>query len=253
MKVTFLGTGTSQGIPVIGCTDTVCLSTDPRDDRLRSSVLIEWDNYAYVIDCGPDFRQQMLSAKVININGILFTHYHADHTAGLDDIRPYSHKNGKVQFYAKNDVIENLKERFRYIFATKNRYIGAPNVVLNEITNRSFNLKNIKVMPIEVNHGEQKIFGYRFNDFAYITDAKTITTKEREKLQNLKVIVVNALRIDEHPTHFNLQQSLDFIKKIKPEQAYLTHISHKLGFHSEISKILPKNVSLAFDGLSIQI
>jgi len=253
MKVTFLGTGTSQGIPVIGCTDAVCLSTDPRDNRLRSSVLIEWDNYAYVIDCGPDFRQQMLSAKVININGILFTHYHADHTAGLDDIRPYSHKNGKVQFYAKNDVIENLKERFRYIFATKNRYIGAPSVVLNEITNRSFNLKNIKVMPIEVNHGELKIFGYRFNDFAYITDAKTITTKEREKLQNLKVIVINALRIDEHPTHFNLQQSLDFIKKIKPEQAYLTHISHKLGSHSEISKILPKNVSLAFDGLSIQI
>jgi len=253
VKITFLGTGTSQGIPVIGCTHDVCASKDSRDQRLRSSVLIEWDNYSYVIDCGPDFRQQMLNAKVINIHGILFTHYHADHTAGLDDIRPFSHKNGNVQFYAKDDVIENLRERFAYIFATKNRYIGAPRVVLNEITNKSFSLKNMDVMPIEVLHGILKIFGYRFNDFAYITDAKSITTREIKKLQNLKVVVINALRIDSHPTHFNLQQSLDFIEEIKPEKAYLTHISHKLGFHDEVSKILPKNVFLAFDGLSVQI
>ena len=253
MNITFLGTGTSQGIPVIGCTHDVCSSKDPRDQRLRSSVLIEWDNYAYVIDCGPDFRQQMLNAKVINLNGILFTHYHADHTAGLDDIRPFSHKNGNVQFYAKNDVIENLMERFAYIFATENRYTGAPRVVLNEIKNKPFLLKNINVMPIEVLHGTLKIFGYRFNDFAYITDAKNITVKEIEKLKNLKVVVVNALRIDAHPTHFNLQQSLDFIAEIKPERAYLTHISHKLGFHDEVSKILPENVFLAFDSLSVEI
>ena len=253
MKITFLGTGTSQGIPVIGCRSDVCSSDDPRDQRLRSSILVEWDNYAYVIDCGPDFRRQMLDAKVTNINGILFTHYHADHTAGLDDIRPFSHKNGSVQFYAKNDVIENLKERFAYIFATKNRYIGAPNVVLNEITNKPFSLKNINVIPIEVLHGTLKIFGYRFNDFTYITDAKNITAKEMGKLQNLKVVVVNALRIDSHPTHFNLQQSLDFIEEIKPERAFLTHISHKLGFHDEVSKILPENVFLSFDGLTVEM
>ena len=253
MKITFLGTGTSQGIPVIGCTHAVCLSNDPKDRRLRSSVLVEWDNYTYVIDCGPDFRQQMLNAKVQNINGILFTHYHADHTAGLDDIRPFSHKNGNVLFYAKSDVIENLEERFKYIFTKKNRYIGAPNVILNEIKNRSFQLKNLKVIPIEILHGKLKIFGYRFNDFAYITDAKTITNKEIEKLDKLEVLVINSLRIDEHPTHFNLQQSLDFIKEVKPKRAYLTHISHKLGFHAEVSKILPENVYLAFDGLNIQI
>ncbi len=253
MKLTFLGTGTSQGIPVIGCTNDVCLSKDPKDKRLRSSVLIEWDNYTYVIDCGPDFRQQMLNSKVKNINGILFTHFHADHTAGLDDIRPFSHKNGHVLFYAKNDVIENLMERFKYIFTISNKYIGAPNVILNEIENKSFHLDNIKVTPIEVLHGKLKIFGFRFNDFAYITDAKTITNKEIEKLDKLEVLVVNALRIDEHPTHFNLQQSLDFIEEVKPKRAYLTHISHKLGFHAEVSKILPENVFLAFDGLTIQI
>lgn len=253
MKVTFLGTGTSQGIPVIGSTHAVCLSKDPKDKRLRSSILIEWDDYAYVIDCGPDFRQQMLAAKVTNIDGILFTHFHADHTAGLDDIRPFSLKNGNVQFYAKNDVVENLKERFQYIFATENRYAGAPTVVVNEITNKPFPLKNINIVPIEVLHGTLKIFGYRFRDFAYITDAKNITSKEKEKLQNLKVVVINALRIGEHPTHFSLQEALDFIQEIKPEQAYLTHISHRLGFHAEVAKILPDNTSLAFDGLSIEL
>lgn len=253
MKITLLGTGTSQGIPVIGCTHAVCLSKDPKDKRLRSSVLIEWDNYAYVIDCGPDFRQQMLKENVTNINGILFTHYHADHTAGLDDIRPFSYKNGNVLFYAKYDVIENLKERFGYIFATKNKYIGAPTVVFKEIENKPFQLQNLKVIPIEVLHGELKIFGYRFNDFAYITDAKIIANKELEKLKDLEVIVINTLRIEQHPTHFNLQESLDFIKEIKPKKAYLTHISHKLGFHADISKMLPEGVFLGYDGLSIEI
>ena len=253
MKITLLGTGTSQGIPVIGSTHAVCLSKDPKDKRLRSSVLIEWDDYAYVIDCGPDFRQQMLTANVSNIDGILFTHYHADHTAGLDDIRPFSYKNGNVLFYAKYDVIENIKERFNYIFTTKNKYLGAPTVALNEIENKPFQLQNMRVIPIEVLHGMVKIFGYRFNDFAYITDAKNISDKEIEKLQNLEVVIVNTLRIEEHPTHFNLQESLDFIKKINPKQAYLTHISNKLGFHAEVSKILPENVFLAYDGLSIEI
>jgi phosphoribosyl 1,2-cyclic phosphate phosphodiesterase len=253
LKITFLGTGTSQGIPVIGSDHEVCLSIDRRDKRLRSSILIEWDDYAYVIDCGPDFRQQMLEANVENINGILFTHFHADHTAGLDDIRPFSQMNGNVPFYADRAVIENLKERFNYIFTTKNRYLGSPSVVLNEIKNKTFQLGNMNIIPIEVLHGKLKIFGYRFNNFAYLTDVKTITDTEKEKLLNLEVLVINALRIQEHPTHINLQQALEFIAEINPKQAYLTHISHKLGFHAEVSKMLPKNVFLAYDGLEISI
>lgn len=251
MEITFLGTGTSQGIPVIGSRHEVCLSKDKYDKRLRSSILVAWDDYKYVIDCGPDFRQQMLTEKIDDINGILFTHYHADHTAGLDDIRPFSNINGNVPFFAEKKVIDNLKERFEYIFATKNRYLGAPSVALNEIENKPFQLENMEVIPVEILHGQLKIFGYRFRDFAYITDAKNVEIKEKEKLNNLDVLVVNALRIEDHPTHFNLQEALDFIKEIGPKRAYLTHISHKLGFHSEVSKLLPKNVFLAFDGLKI--
>lgn len=253
MQITFLGTGTSQGIPVIGCTDKVCLSKDKCDKRLRSSILIAWDDFKYVIDCGPDFRQQMLTENIANINGILFTHYHADHTAGLDDIRPFSFINSEVPFYADKKVIENLKERFNYIFATKNRYLGAPSVSLNEIENQPFQLENKIVIPIEINHGNLMIFGYRVDNFAYITDAKTVANKEKEKLKNLDVLVVNSLRINEHPTHFSLQQALDFIEEVNPKRAYLTHISHKLGLHAEVSKTLPQNVFLAYDGLKISI
>lgn len=253
MKITFLGTGTSQGIPVIGSNHEVCLSNDIKDKRLRSSVLVKWDEYTYVIDCGPDFRQQMLKAKVSNIDGILFTHFHADHTAGLDDIRPFSQKNGKVPFYAKNDVVKDLKERFDYIFTTKNKYLGAPNVELIEIDNNPFKLGNKDVVPIEIMHGKLKMFGFRFDKFTYITDAKYISDTEKEKLYNLDVLVLNALRIDTHPTHFNLQEALDLIKELKPKKAYLTHISYKLGFHAEVSKLLPKNVFLAYDGLSIAL
>ncbi len=253
MKITFLGTGTSQGMPVIGCANKVCLSEDLKDKRLRSSVLIAWDSFKYVIDCGPDFRQQMLAAKVDNINGILFTHYHADHTAGIDDIRPFSQKNGNVPFYAQKQVIVNLKERFDYIFTITNKYLGAPNVDLNEIDNKPFKLGNINVVPIEVMHGRLKIFGYRFDKLAYITDANSISQLEKEKLRDLDILVVNALRIDKHPTHFNLQEALDLIKEVNPKKAYLTHISHKLGFHTEVSKLLPENVFLAYDGLSIDI
>lgn len=253
MKLTFLGTGTSQGIPVIGCHDQVCLSDDQRDTRLRSSVLVAWDDYAYVIDCGPDFRQQMLSAKVTHIDGIIFTHYHADHTAGLDDIRPFSLKKGEVSAYAKQDVIENLKDRFDYIFTTKDKYLGAPNVALNEIENKPFVLGNMRVLPIEVVHGKLKMFGFKFENLVYITDAKYISNLEKEKLYNLDVLIINALRIDLHPTHYNLQEALELIAEVKPKKAYLTHISHKLGFHKEVSEKLPKNVFLAYDGLVLDI
>lgn len=253
MKITFLGTGTSQGVPVIGSRHPVCLSVDPKDKRLRSSVLLEWTDSSYVIDCGPDFRQQMLSYGTDRLDGILFTHYHADHTAGLDDVRPYSQRFGEVAFYCDRSVAENLRERFEYIFTTENRYAGAPKVSLNQINQDPFELKGKKIIPIEVMHGNLKIFGFRIDHFAYITDAKTIVDTEKAKLKDLDVLIVNALRIEPHTTHFNLEEALEFIESIKPKKAYITHISHRLGFHRKVSRILPPNVFLAYDGLVLDV
>ncbi len=253
MKITFLGTGTSQGVPVIGSTHEVCLSLDPRDKRLRSSIKIEWGDQVYVIDCGPDFRQQMLNSGTQRLDGILFTHYHADHTAGLDDVRSFSLRQGYVDVYADSDVIANLKERFGYIFATVNRYAGAPNLRVSEFENAPFMLANKKVIPVEVMHGRTRVFGFRIDDFAYITDAKEVSQPEREKLKNLDVLVVNALRIEPHSTHFNLEEALEFTESLRPKKAYFTHISHRLGFHEKVSKDLPENVFLAYDGLSLEL
>lgn len=253
MKITFLGTGTSQGIPVIGSRHQVCLSSDPKDKRLRSSVLLEWADSSYVIDCGPDFRQQMLAYGTDRLDGILFTHYHADHTAGLDDVRPYSQRFGEVAFYCDKGVAENLRERFQYIFATENRYAGAPKVSLNEISHEPFELEGKKIIPIEVMHGNLKILGFRIDHLAYITDAKTIAETEMAKLKNLDVLIINALRIEPHPTHFNLEEALEFIENIKPKKAYITHISHRLGFHRQVSGGLPPNVYLAYDGLVLDV
>ncbi len=253
MKITFLGTGTSQGIPMIANNHPVCHSTDLRDKRLRSSILISWNDINYIIDCSPDFRTQMLRENVQNINGILFTHEHSDHTAGFDDIRPYSYKIGDVPIYGIKRVIDNLYKRFEYIFTTENRYPGAPKVSINILNNNPFELDGVKVTPIEVMHGKLPIACYRFNDIAYLTDVKTIAEIEKQKLKGLKILIVNALRIEEHPTHFNLKEALDFVDELKPEKAYFTHISHKLGFHSEVEKILPKNVILAYDGLSVEV
>lgn len=253
MKITFLGTGTSQGIPVIGSKHPVCLSENPKDKRLRVSVLIEWDNFAYVIDCGPDFRQQMLRTKCDKINGILFTHEHADHVAGLDDIRPLCYMNGDMNIYAHQRVIKSIKNRFDYIFETENKYPGAPTIITNIIENKPFNLSGIDVVPINVNHYFVQVFGFRFNDFAYLTDVKTIDDEEIEKLKNLKVLVVNALRIKPHISHFNLEEALQFVEKVKSEKIYFTHISHLLGFHDDVQQTLPKNVFLAYDGLKLTL
>ncbi len=253
MRITFLGTGTSQGIPVISSTDPVCLSDDKRDKRLRSSVLIEWDDASYVIDCGPDFRYQMLRANVQKINGIIFTHEHADHVAGLDDIRPFVFQMGALPIYAQQRVLDNLTERFAYIFEEKNRYPGVPRIVKNIVDGASFKLESMKIIPIRIMHGKLPIFGYRFNDFAYLTDVKSIEIEEKEKLNNLKVLVINALRIDAHNTHLNLEEALKIIQELKPKKTYITHISHKLGFHAVVEKQLPKNVFLAHDELSISI
>ncbi len=253
MKLTFLGTGTSQGIPMIANNEPVCLSEDPRDNRLRSSVMIEWEEARYIIDCGPDFRQQMLREKVQWISGVFFTHEHADHTAGIDDLRPFTYKMGEVPVYADNRVLENLKARFAYIFATENRYAGAPKLEENLISKESLELHGVQISPIEVMHGNLPIFGYRFRDIAYITDLKTISEEEKKKLENLEVLIINALRIQVHPTHLNLEEALAFVKEIKPKRAYFTHISHRLGFHAEIEKQLPENVFLSYDGLQIEV
>lgn len=253
MKVTFLGTGTSQGIPVINCTHPVCLSDDKKDKRLRVSILVEWDNYAYVVDCGPDFRYQMLRANVHSINGILFTHEHSDHIAGLDDIRPFCFQIGKLPIYAQKRVLQNIKTRFPYIFEEENRYPGAPSVIQNVVGDFNFKLQNLEITPIKIMHGNLPIIGYRFNEFAYLTDVKSIETSEIEKLKGLKVLVISALMHKEHHSHLSLNEALEIIAVLKPERAYITHISHKLGFHKVVEKSLPKNVFLAFDELVLEI
>jgi phosphoribosyl 1,2-cyclic phosphate phosphodiesterase len=254
LKVYFLGTGTSQGIPVIGSNHPVCKSTDFKDKRLRVSVWISWGNHSFVIDCGPDFRQQMLSSNCQKVDGILFTHEHADHTAGIDDIRPFNFKQGEIPIYAHQRVIDNLRRRFDYVFETVNKYPGAPSVATIEVVNNEpFPLGNKTVIPIDVMHGNLQVFGYRIDDFAYLTDVKTIEKSEIEKLKNLKVLVINALREEPHDTHFNLKEALDFITLVQPKTTYLTHISHIMGYHEEVQKNLPPNVFLAYDNLEITL
>ncbi|WP_298224892.1 MBL fold metallo-hydrolase [Flavobacterium sp.] len=254
MKVYFLGTGTSQGIPVIGSHHPVCQSSDPKDSRLRVSVWIHWDDHSFVIDCGPDFRQQMLVSHCQKVDAILYTHEHADHTAGLDDIRPFNFKQGAIPIYAHGRVLANLRTRFGYVFETENRYPGAPSVMPIEVKESvPFPIGDKTAIPINVYHGNLQVFGYRIDDFAYLTDVKTIDASEIQKLKGVKVLVVNALREEPHHSHFNLEEALAFIALVQPEKTYLTHISHHFGFHEEIQKKLPENVYLAYDNLEITI
>jgi phosphoribosyl 1,2-cyclic phosphate phosphodiesterase len=204
---------------------------------------MSWEDHSYVIDCGPDFRQQMLASDCQKVDGILFTHEHSDHTAGLDDIRPFNFRQGEMPIYAHQRVIENLKKRFEYVFEIENRYPGAPSVKTIEVINNQ---------PF-VMHGDLQVFGYRVDDFAYLTDVKTVAPEEVEKLKNLDVLVLNALRITPHNTHFNLQEALDFIALVQPKKTYLTHISHLLGFHEDVQNELPENVFLAYDNLTITL
>ena len=254
MKVYFLGTGTSQGIPVIGSNHSVCLSTDLKDKRLRVSVWIQDKDFSVVIDCGPDFRQQMLTSKCTQIDALLFTHEHADHTAGLDDIRPFFFRQGNIPIYAHKRVLQNLEKRFDYIFSDENKYPGAPSVLKNEVVeNQNFQIKNKTIIPINAMHGNLQVFGYRIDDFVYLTDIKTMEKSEIKKIIGVKVLVINTLREEEHNTHFNLKEALDFIHLVQPKKAYLTHISHLLGFHEEVQQKLPKNVYLAYDNLEITL
>jgi phosphoribosyl 1,2-cyclic phosphate phosphodiesterase len=220
---------------------------------LRVSILVEWDNFTYVVDCGPDFRYEMLRANCKKIDGILFTHEHSDHVLGLDDIRPFFYRHGDIPIYAHKRVLNAIRTRFAYFYETVNKYPGAPTVKEIEITNTPFYLNEMKIIPINVNHNFVQVFGFRFNDFVYITDAKTISKEEIDKLKGVKVLVINALKNESHHSHFSLREALAFIAEVQPEKAYLTHISHLLGFHDEVQQKLPNNVYLAYDNLEITI
>ncbi len=251
MTVTFLGTGTSQGVPVIACHCAVCTSRDPRDSRLRSSIMISEGDINIVIDSGPDFRQQMLRERVDRLHAVLFTHEHKDHIAGLDDIRAYNYfMQEKMEIYCTARVEEALRREFAYIFADF-RYPGIPEVEIKNITAEAFAIRDIRFQPIEVLHLKLPVFGYRIGDFTYITDANYISEEEKDKIKGSKTLVLNALRREKHPSHFTLDEALALIEELQPETAYLTHISHQLGLHSEVELSLPENVFLAYDGMRV--
>jgi phosphoribosyl 1,2-cyclic phosphate phosphodiesterase len=253
MKVTFLGTGTSQGVPIITCTCPVCSSTDPRDNRLRASVLIETEHTNIVLDTGPDFRQQMLREKVQKVDAILFTHGHKDHTAGFDDIRGFNWKTKEaMEVYANEEVEIVLKRDFHYAFA-EHKYPGVPNLNLNVIQNKNFMIRDVAITPIEVLHYKLPVFGYRIGDFSYITDANFISDSEKEKLKGSKVLVLNALRKSEHISHFTLDQAVAIAREIGAEQTYLIHMSHQMGLHAEVDSELPEGINLAYDGLAVTL
>lgn len=253
IQLEFLGTGTSQGVPVIGCECPVCTSDDTRDKRLRSSVLVSINDIKLVIDTGPDFRQQMLRSGNVDCDAVLFTHEHMDHVAGLDDIRAINFLQRKnMPLYGSAGVEEALHRIYHYAFA-KNPYPGAPIIEFHKIDNEPFKVHGIDVIPIAVKHGRMPVFGFRFGDLTYITDAKFIESEEREKIRGSKVVVINALRLKEHHSHMNLEQALELIEDLKPERAYFTHISHLLGLHELIQQDLPEHIQLAYDGLKIEL
>jgi len=249
MKITFLGTGTSQGIPVIGCECAACQSNDSRDDRLRCSVLIEVDGKVLLIDVGPDFRQQMLRAGTTRIDAILITHEHSDHVSGLDDIRPFNfmHKMD-MPIYATTVIHEILQQKYPYIFASS--YPGVPRVQPHFISKENnFIAAGIPIIPIEIYHGKLPILGFRIGDFAYLTDFKSMEEKEAKKLIGVKTLVISALQHKPHHSHSTLEESIDFVNKIGVKEAYFTHLSHKMGTHAETARLLPKHIQIAYDEL----
>jgi phosphoribosyl 1,2-cyclic phosphate phosphodiesterase len=253
IKVTFLGTGTSIGVPVITCDCPVCTSSDPRDVRFRTSVMIEVDNRTFVIDCGPDFRFQMLREKVQNLDAVIFTHEHRDHIAGLDDIRAFNYVlNKKIDIYGTKKVMDTIVVEFPYIFSSE-RYFGAPQLAIHLIDDKPFTINDIEFIPIRVLHEKCEVLGFRMGDFTYITDASYIADKEKEKIKGSRVIVLNALRNSRHVSHFSVGEAVEILQDLKPEAAYLTHLSHFVGLHEEVNSRLPGNIQLAYDGLKIMI
>lgn len=252
MKITFLGTGTSQGIPVIACSCPVCQSTDPRDWRLRTSALIEHQGISIAIDAGPDFRQQMLRAKVKNLNAVLLTHEHRDHISGLDDVRAFNwiHKR-PMDIWAENRVLNELQREYSYVFA-EHKYPGIPEFSLRSIDGHPFEIMGLTIVPIRAYHYKLPIYGFRIGDLTYITDANFIPEEEKEKIIGTKYLVINALRMQKHISHYSLPEALEVIAQLSPRKAFITHISHQMGFYADIAKTLPENVCLAYDGLEIE-
>ncbi|MCB0513456.1 MAG: MBL fold metallo-hydrolase [Bacteroidetes bacterium] len=253
MKFTFLGTGTSQGVPVITCHCKVCQSINKKDKRTRSSLLIQSDKTTIVIDTGPDFRYQMLRTKVEDLDAIVYTHGHKDHVAGLDDIRPFNYRlNKTISVYAESLVQDVLRREFAYIFA-ENKYPGVPQIDVHTIDEKVFAVQDIHFIPIRAMHKDMPVLGFRVGGFTYITDANFIAESELEKIKGTEVLVLNALRREPHYSHFSLSEAIELAQKIKAKQTYFTHISHHLGLYQEVNQELPENIQLAYDGLTIDL
>lgn len=253
MKITILGSGTSQGVPVIACKCDVCLSKNTKDKRLRSSILIELEKLTIVIDTGPDFRQQMLSEDVQKLDAVIYTHEHKDHIAGLDDVRAFNFKQKKdMPIYAEKIVQDSLKREFFYAFEEK-KYPGTPSLKLNLIDNTPFNIEEQKIIPIRGMHYKLPVLGFRINNFCYITDMNEIKPLELEKIKGCEILVINGLRKEKHMSHFNIEEAINIIKEVNVKKAYITHISHLLGKHDDVERDLPKNIFLAYDGLKIRM
>jgi phosphoribosyl 1,2-cyclic phosphate phosphodiesterase len=251
LKITFLGTGTSSGIPMIACNCEVCTSTDKKDNRLRASILVQSSNTTIVVDTTPDFRYQMLREKVKKINAVLFTHPHKDHIAGLDDIRAFNYfQQSSIDIYANTLTQEALKKEFSYIFAEK-KYPGIPEVDLRIIDKQPFVIGDISIIPILVWHLHMPVLGFRFGDFTYITDANKIEEQERKKITGSKIMVLNALREKKHISHFNLAEAIEIVHQLNVPEAYFIHLSHQIGKHQDVEKTLPAGIHLAYDGLRL--
>jgi len=252
LRITFLGTGTSQGVPVIACQCQVCQSQDKHDKRLRSSILIEYNDHTLVVDTGPDFRYQMLREKVLHLDAVLMTHPHKDHIAGLDDVRAFNYQqHSSIAIYGTEALHEALKREFYYAF-TEIKYPGAPRLDLEEIkAGEPLFLFGKEIMPIEVMHYKMPVLGFRIDDFAYITDAKSISEESRKLLKGVKILVVNALQKESHISHLTLQEAITFAEDINADKTYFTHIGHRMGLHAEVSEELPPNIYFAYDQLQI--
>lgn len=261
-RLSFLGSGTSQGVPIIGCSCKVCKSENPKDKRLRSSALIEYLGFKILIDAGPDFRQQLLRADIKDLDAILLTHEHKDHTGGLDDVRALNYINGKaLPIYCEERVLRSLEREYSYAFE-ENRYPGVPEFDIRLIDKEKFtirrengksHLQGIEILPIRVYHYKLPIFGYRIGDIAYITDANNIDDESFELLKGVKILVVNTVRHTKHISHFSLAEAIEVAKRVGAERTFLTHLSHQIGTHEELSSELPLGVYVAYDGLSVEI